>query len=354
MARLKVRFEINMSKKNKIKLDANENPWGPSPQVANLIQNIAAELHLYPTRDDRELCNALAEKYSLTAQHFCAANSACDIIEMITRTFLCNKTQAIVCPPTFHIYEEMAKRQDAEVIEVSLDLNNFSYNISQILTAITPQTRMVFVCSPNNPTGSLLSSPQLTQLLESIPQHVYLVVDEVYKHYATDNDIQLTMQHTNNYQNLFIIHSFSKAYGLAGMRLGYAVAHPSLMKKVRRFYRTFHLSSLAIAAGIAALKDDEHLQTSVTLAKKQRAFLYNELQRLGVPCWPSEANFILIKPTHCDEMHKYLQQHDIAVRSTAKSGLPGGLRVSIGLPEHNQYFINTVEQYLQRSDTCQK
>lgn len=343
-----------MSEKTKIKLDANENPWGPSPQVVDLIQNIAANLHLYPTRDDRELCDALAKKYGLSAAHFCATNSACDIIEMIARALLCKKTQAIVCPPTFHIYEEMAKRQDAKVIEVALHRDHFSYNVPQILAAITPQTRIVFVCTPNNPTGSLLSSTQLTQLLENIPPHVCLVVDEVYKHYATDNNIKRSLQYTNNHRNLFIIHSFSKAYGLAGMRLGYAVAHPSLMEKIRRFYRTFHLSSLALAAGIAALNDDEHLQTSVERAKEQRVFLYNELQRLKVRCWPSEANFILIKPTNCDEMHKYLQQHHIAVRATAKSGLPGGLRVSVGLPEHNRYFIKIVAQYLQRSDACKK
>ncbi|MEX2668612.1 histidinol-phosphate transaminase [Candidatus Uabimicrobium amorphum] len=338
----------------KIKLDANENPWGPSPQVVEIIQQIATNLHRYPKRDDSELCDALSAKYNLTKQHFCVANSACDVIEMITRAFLCKQTQAIVCPPTFHIYEKMAKLQEAQVLEVALGAKDFSYNITQIIAAITPQTRVVFVCSPNNPTGSTLSSSQFSELLRGIPKDVLLVVDEVYKHFADDNDLKQSMHYTNNYRNLFIIHSFSKAYGLAGMRLGYGVSHPSTMLKIRKFYRTYHLNSLALAAGIAALNDEEHLQKSVAQVKEQRVFVHNELQKLGVQCWPSEGNFILIKPKDSEEMHKYLQQNNIAVGSTAKSGLQGGLRISIGLPEHNHLFLKSMEKYLQRSDGCKK
>ncbi|WP_372366035.1 histidinol-phosphate transaminase [Candidatus Uabimicrobium sp. HlEnr_7] len=337
-----------------IKLNANENPLGASPQVINSLNEITQQLHRYPTRNDRELCKVLAEHYSndLTHDYFCVGNSACEMIELITRVFLDKESQVIVCPPTFHIYEKMAKNEKAQVIKVPLEQENFNYNIKNILDAITSKTRLLFICSPNNPTGSVLSVAQLDNLLQKIPQHVMVVADEVYKHYTTDNDLMDTLLRTKLKRNLFVVHSFSKAYGLAGLRLGYVVAHPSLIQKIRAFYRTFHLSSLAIVAGITALKDQQHLRKSIDLAKEQRTILYRELQNLGVDCWPSKGNFILIKPKNCDEMYEYFQQHNILVNPTFKSGLPGGLRISLGLPEHNRIFIHTLKQYLQRSSKC--
>ena len=147
-----------------------------------------------------------------------------------------------------------------------------------------------------------------------------------------------------------MVQSFSKAYGLAGMRLGYAVAHPKSIQKIRRFYRTFHLSSLAIEASIAALSDEQHLQKSVALVRQQRQFIGEALQKLQIRSWPSEGNFILIQPQNATRMYEYLIQNNIFVRKTDKSGLVGGLRISIGLPQHNRILIDTLTQYTKRRD----
>ncbi|MCP5096770.1 MAG: histidinol-phosphate transaminase [Chloroflexi bacterium] len=333
------------------KLSSNENPLGPSPKVVAALQAEAANLHVYPPRGNGRLCQALAtyHQHGLTADHFFTAVSGVEILELIARAFVQPGDEVIVCPPTFGWYVKSAKVQSAEVVYVPLLDQTFSHDIDGILNAITPKTRLIYLCNPNNPTGAIITNAEMARLVQTVPDHVIIIADEVYQHFVTRDDYPHSIQYVLDEQNVIIIQSFSKAFALAGLRLGYAIAPPELSARVRGLKRPFHLSRLAIAAGIAALNDHAHLQSTVSMVQSGKDYLYKQLDALGVEYWKSETNFVLIRPSlDAQFVHDQLIERGIMVRPTKSNGLPGYLRVTIGLPEANQAFITALSEILQR------
>lgn len=333
------------------KLSSNESPLGPSAQVLAAIQETAVSLNDYPARDDGRLRQALVDFHGrgLTEGHFAAAVGGVEIIEMTARAFLGPGDAAIVCPPTFGWYVSTLKRQEAEIIAVPLDAAQFGHDVDAILAAMTDQTRLVFICNPHNPTGAMMTAADMDRLVRELPPHVTIVADEVYHHFVERDDYPDSLAHVLNGANVIIIHSFSKAYGLAGLRLGYAIARPDLIEQIVALKRPFHHSSLVLAAGIAALQDQDHIRQTVSLVNEGKQYLYQQLAALGVAYWPSETNFVLVRPsTDADWIYNQLIERGIMTRPTTKSGLPGCLRVTVGLPEANQAFIAALAEILSR------
>jgi histidinol-phosphate aminotransferase len=332
-----------------IKLASNESPLGPSPLVVEAIQQAAVGLNRYPPMGDEELRAALAETIGreMTPDHFVTGNGGCDVLSMIAASFLHEGDECIICRPTFPVYEITARRVGANIVYADLDLDHFTYNVEAILGAITGRTRLLYVCNPNNPTGTILTAEQMETLVNHVPSHVLIVADEVYYHFVTADDYPDTLAYVRQGKNVAILHSFSKVFSLAGLRLGYAIAPPEIARYLSRARESFHLNQLVFAGGLAALRDKEHLKNNVTLTVLGRNWLTEQLAALKLPLWPSQSNFILFKPPFPSVLvSERLLQRGVIVRPMTQFYLPTHLRVTVGLPEENERFIAALRKSL--------
>ena len=333
------------------KLSSNENALGPSPKVVEAIQKTASTLHLYPPREDDGLREHIAAYHGrgLTRDHIYTGNSGSEVVELLNRAFVQPGDEVIVSSPTFGLYKRLAGKLGLTLVDVPLDTDTFKYNIPAILDAVTDRTRLVYVCNPNNPTATLLLKPAMEALLDGLPERVIVVADEVYYQFVEDSDYPDSIQSVLDNHNLIVVHSFSKTYAMAGLRLGYGIARPDLVKAVRHFRCPFHLNALANAAGHAALDDEQHVADTLSMVKEGKAYLAEEFERLGIPYWPSHTNFILFKPAMpADELIEEVLKQGVMVRPTNRNGYEGGVRVTIGLPEENRAFIQALEQVYRR------
>ena len=317
-----------------IDLSTNENPLGPSPKVVAAIVHEAHRSHRYPDRDDTTLRSALAGHHArgLTPDHFFAASSASEVLDMITRASLAPGDEAIISSPTFPVYGHTVKNNGGVLVDAPLDPFTCAHDVTRILAAVTPRTRLLYLCNPGNPTGVLMPAARFRRLLDGLPPLVLVVADEVYYQYVDDPAYPDTIAHVQEGREVVIVHSFSKGYGMAGLRLGYGIARPDLVSRLGRFRLTYGLSGPTQAAGIAAVADQEHVARTVALTAGGRQTLSEGLTRLGVRHWPSSANFILTAPADPDRALKRLADMGIHVRPVAGPGQIRCLRISIGLP----------------------
>lgn len=328
------------------KLASNENPLPTTPSVVAAVSAAAAELNRYPSMGDETLREALAAYIGrgTTAANFVTGNGGCDVLFMLANGFLSPGDEAIICPPTFPVYEWSVRRVGATLVKAPLTAD-FAYDVETILAAVTERTRLIYLCSPNNPTGGILPQAALDQLLAHLPEHVVVISDEVYNQFNTAADYANSYRPLHAGRNLIIVHSFSKVFGLAGLRLGYAIAPPALAEYIGRMRLPFHLSHLSMAAGMAALAERDYVEKSVELIVGERRRIYDALrQRPFVTVYPSEANFLLFKPAQdSKEMAEQLQQRGVIVRDLHGFYLPGYLRVSIGQPQENDCFLAALD-----------
>ena len=335
-----------------VRLGANESPLGPSPKALQAIRDGAAESHRYPPITDDVLRDAIAGILpdGLTSTHLVTGNGACDILDMIARAFLGPEESCVICRPTFPVYEMVSRRRGARVTFCDLDRPEFTYSPDAILEAAGERSRVVFICSPNNPTGTLFTREALQILLGGLPERTLIVFDQVYHHFVTDPAQPDPLHHiAAGRPNVIVLGSFSKAYGLAGCRLGYGVGPPEIMEEIRRFRLPFHINALTVRAGLAALTDLEHITRTVDMVTEGRGFLVENLRRLGVPVWPSQGNFVLFQPADAAAALQGLQDHGVIVRPMDNFYLPGHLRVTVGLPEENTAFVKALTRTLGRS-----
>lgn len=328
------------------KLSSNENPLGPSPLAVAAAKGALATLDLYPPRDDEDFRRDLAEFHALDKANFVTGHGAYEILELAARTLLKEGDEVIICPPTFGVYARTAKQAEATVVRAPLR-TDFSLDVAGVLAAITERTRIVYLCNPNNPTGTVTSKGELERLLNALPKGALLIHDDVYGDFAKANDYPESMSYIRAAKPLMAVRTFSKSYGLAGLRLGYGVTTPELAERMRAHLRTFHLGSVSLAAGAAALRDQKHLQKSINVVLEGKRYLYEALAKLDVTYWPSEANFVLIKsPLNAAKLETDLLERGVMVRETARNGLPECLRVSIGTAEANEAFIGALTEIL--------
>lgn len=340
----------NKNENQKIyKLSSNENFLGPSPKALEAIQESLNELSEYHHRDDSVLKKALVDHYDngIEANQYITANSGVEIIDIICRGFLDADSEVIVSSPTFKAYGNFAAIENATVIDVPLKTPDFSLNVEGIIDAINENTRLIFLTTPNNPTGTIVSKKDVDYLLDNIPDTVIVVYDEVYFHFVEDPDFCNAAYYIKKNENVIAIHSFSKAYGLAGMRIGYAFSTPKIASYLQKIGRPFMINVLSTAAAVGALTDDEHIENTQKLISEQKKWMYTQFEELGITYWKSEANFILFKsPIAEEKITSSFLKAGIMVRPCSKFGVKDHIRVTVATPVVNTMFFEVLKTLL--------
>lgn len=339
--------ELGLNEKDIVKLASNENPVGPSPKALAAIQDELKELTRYPDGAGFELKKVLCEKLNIQPEQITLGNGSSDILDFITRVFVNDGDNIVVSQHAFAIYGLVAKMVGAETI--AAPAKNFAHDLDAMLAAINDKTRIVFVTNPNNPTGTWIKKDELIAFLDKVPERVLVLLDEAYFEYVDENDYPNGIELLRQYSNLVVTRTFSKAYGLASMRVGYGVSSTEIADLLNRVRPPFNVNSFALAAAKAAVLDEGYVAESIAVNNNGMAYLEGEFNRLGLDFIPSVGNFISVKmPSGIDAMgvNDGLLQAGVIVRPVANYEMPEYLRVSIGGEKENQAFIAALEKVL--------
>ncbi len=331
------------------KLSSNENPLGSSPLALKAIRQHIDNLHEYPPSTDEILRNAVADHFdhALPANCFFSGNSGIDVLEIIVHAFLTEGQECIISNPAFKPYYQFPQKVGAKIIDIPLIGDQLDLDVENILSAINDRTRLLWICSPNNPMGTYIRKAQLERVLDAIPEHVIVVYDEVYHHFVEAEDYSIALPYVQNGHNIIGIRSFSKVYGLAGMRVAYAYSTEKIATYVQKFRRPFHLNQLSLVAALAALQDTNFIQETIDVIKNGKAYVSKELDQIGIKYWPSHTNFITIKPTMDDNIfERQMEELGIMVRRASVFGAPGCIRVTLGTAEANQAYVAALRKIL--------
>jgi len=333
-----------------LQLANNENPLGPSPTVAAAIQAGSAELHRYPSYGDIALRRAIVRTLGrgLQPEHIFTGGSGFDVLELIARAVLQAGDEVILSSPTFAgVYRKISLPLGARVIDVPLEPGSFRYRPEAVLAAVSERCKLVMLCNPNNPTGTVIPAAAVERLMRGLPPHVLLVADEVYHHFVAAREYPDSLRYVLDGRNIVIVHSFSKAYGLAGLRLGYGIAAPEIADSIAGLRRGFHLNRLALAAGIAACADQAHVQRSVAFIREEAGWVCRQFVRMGIRHWNTETNFVLFETAlPADELEQALRRRGFLLRGQSHNGLPYAMRLSLGQREDNRAFLAALQSIL--------
>lgn len=333
-----------------IKLASNENPLGPSPLALTAMQNGVQELHTYPDGAARRLVAALSDRFDLPDDHFIVGNGSDGVIKMIAEAYLEPGDDIVCAQPTFSQYAFGAALMGANVKYVPLT-EDMRHDLPAMAEQIGPRTKAVFVCNPNNPTGTTVSPESFAAFLQQVPPHVLVVVDEAYAEYTTADHLFGIDAVRAGDRRVVVLRTFSKIYGLAGLRVGYGVAHPAVIDHLRRVQEPFQVNSLAQLAAEAALHDEEHVARSVELNEAGKRFFYERLRALGLSYAPTEANFVFFDVGRAvREVFMQLLREGIIVRGGDAFGQDTWMRVTIGTSEQNERLFDALARCLGRDE----
>ncbi|MDT7827115.1 histidinol-phosphate transaminase [Pricia sp. S334] len=328
------------------KLSSNENALGPSPLAQRAIIDHLDTIHEYKFRDDSELKRSIvATRPHLIPENIITANSGIETLELICRGFLSPGLECIISHPTFVAYESMIENEGSKVVNVPLNPEDYTLDVQAILQAVTERTRLVFITNPNNPTGTYTGKERIDYLIHNLPEDVLVVYDEVYFHFADAPDYPRAFDYIKARKNVIGVHSFSKAYGLAGIRLGYGISTPQIISYLENTKRPFIINTLSMVAGIHALRDTEHLKKTLDVVRSEKKYLYAEFDKLDLTYWPSQTNFIFIAAeTGADDFTAKMLEEGIMVRPCSKFGAPKGVRITIGTREANTALVSAIQK----------
>ncbi len=337
-------LERELGVRNVVKLASNENPVGPSPRAVEAMRKALPELHRYPDTDMFALRERVASLHAVSGDELSFGNGSNHVIDSICRTFAGPEDHAVIGTPSFVCYRLFLAAADVPTTEVPLDQGVF-WNPDRMLAAVRPNTRLLFLDNPNNPTSTHLGRDGLTRLLSDLPDTVIPVIDEAYVHFVDAADYVSALELRSLSPNLIVLRTFSKAYGLAAARIGYAVGPGALIADLERVRTAFNVNSLAQAGALAALDDEAHLAQVVALNRSERARLSAGLSELGLSVAPSQTNFVLVQlPTDAEPVYEALLRKGVITRTLG--GLPRALRVSVGLPEENAKLLRALREVL--------
>lgn len=339
--------EFGLNEADIIKLASNENPLGPSPKVVAAIQQALPEITRYPDGAGFELKQALCQKFGLQKAQITLGNGSSDILDFICRVFVNPGENIVTSQHAFAIYGIVAKMVGAQCIAVPA--NNFAHDLNAMAAAINDKTRVVFVTNPNNPTGTWINRTELTQFLDKVPAHVLVLLDEAYFEYVQAADYPDGLKLLASYPNLVVARTFSKAYGLASLRVGYAVSNAEIADLLNRVRPPFNVNSLALVAATAALADEDYVQRSVQLNSQGMQQLEAAFEQLNIEYIPSAGNFIAFKvpsAVAAADVYQRLLAKGVIVRPIAGYEMPDHLRVSIGTQVENQAFVDALTAVL--------
>ncbi|MEP7330134.1 MAG: histidinol-phosphate transaminase [Betaproteobacteria bacterium] len=338
--------EMNLDPSTIVKLASNENPRGPGQRVLEAIAAAAQDLTRYPDGNGFALKAALASRLAVDPAQLVLGNGSNDILELATQAYLRPGDAAVFAEHAFAVYPLSTQARGAEGIVVpALD---YGHDLPAMLQAITPRTRIVFVANPNNPTGTWLPPAAVEAFIQAVPRDVLVVLDEAYNEYLEPHERADSAAWTTKYPHLLVSRSFSKAYGLAALRVGYGIADPAVADMLNRVRQPFNVNALAQAAAIAALADTVYVDESCALNRAGRTQLGAGLDALGIPHLPSHGNFVLARVGDAARVNSALLAQGVIVRPVANYGLPEWLRISVGLEAENARFLaalaNVVKQ----------
>ncbi len=334
-------LERELGLKDIIKLASNENPRGASPKALAAIRGALSEIARYPDGNGYALKQALFSRHKISAEQIVLGNGSNDVLELVARAFLSPGTQAVYSQHAFAVYRLAAQACGAQGIEAPA--KNFGHDPESMLQAVTAQTRIVFIANPNNPTGTLLSAAELLAFLHRLPKQVLVVLDEAYNEYLPVDLKSPSVTWLREFSNLVVTRTFSKAYGLAGLRVGYALANAGVADLMNRVRQPFNVNSISQAAAVAALDDHEFVKQSYQLNQQGMKQITQSFKRLGIRFIPSHGNFVCFYAGDAGALYQRLLRRGIIVRPIADYGMPEWLRVSIGLPEENEKFLKALE-----------
>ncbi len=324
-----------------IKLASNENPLGPSPKALAVLGETGVLLHRYPDGGAHRLRAALADRYKLSPDHVILGNGSDEILGLLARAFLSPGDEAVMADQTFVIYKmEVTAAHGKPVI---VPLKQWQHDLPALARAITNKTRLVFICNPNNPTGTMVTADAVTAFMHRVPDDVIVVFDEAYYEYVQDQDFPDSLNWVAQHRNAIVLRTFSKIYGLAGLRVGYGLTTPDIAGYLNRIRPPFNVNSVAQRAALAALTDDEHVARSRALNAAEMTTVRAGLVALGFQPVPSQANFLLFDVGRDGRaVFEALLRQGVIVRH-----IEGRLlRVTIGLPEENRYFLDALKKVL--------
>lgn len=330
-----------------VKLASNENPLGPSAKVCAAITEALVELTRYPDGSGFALKQKLAQRYAVEPSQVTLGNGSNDVLELVARAWLAPGRNAVFSEHAFAVYPIATLAAGAECRQVPA--KNYGHDLEAMAAAIDSNTRVVFIANPNNPTGTWFNQAALNAFLAKVPDNVLVVLDEAYIEYAADSDLPDGMAYLSRYPNLLVSRTFSKAYGLAALRVGYAVSSAAIADVLNRVRQPFNVNSLALVAACAALDDAEYLERSRTLNSQGMQQLEEGFKRLGLSWIPSRGDFIAVDfQRDAAAINQALLAQGVIVRPVAGYGMPTFLRISIGTAEENQRFLDALTLVLQQ------
>lgn len=332
-----------------IKMASNENPLGPSPMAQQAVKDALNLLHIYPDSNCHYLRQKLAKKFAVRENQILLGNGSDEILRLIAETFLHPGDEVVFAWPTFVEYEFTALVMGAKCVAVPL--HGERHDLRAMLEVVNTSTKLVYLCNPNNPTGTYVSQAELDQFVAALPASVLLIIDEAYGEYATNEDYPDGLRYVREGRNIIVLRTFSKIYGLAALRIGYGLCTSDLAALVQRVSEPFNVNLLAQKAATAALDDTTHVERSRLNNTEGMLYLTRALDAMGLSWVPSQANFLLIDTGQdCRTVFERLLSKGVIVRTGDVYGYPHHIRVTVGQPQDNARFIRELQGILKESE----
>ena len=338
--------EMGLNEVDIIKLASNENPLGISPKAQMAIDEAVHDIARYPDGNNFALRVAVSKKFGIAQNQIVFGNGSNDILELAARAFLRAGDEAIFSQHAFAVYPLVTQAVGA--VGVVVPAKNYAHDLDGFLAAITPRTKLIFIANPNNPTGTLINKDALRAFIKAVPSNILIVLDEAYDEYLNAQNKSEAINWLGEFDNLIISRTFSKAYGLAGLRIGFGLMHADVADMLNRVRQPFNVNSIAQAAAVASLADDDFVARSYALNQAGMAQLTQGLSKLGLEYIVSYANFVSFKVANAAQVNQLLLQNGVIVRPIANYEMPEYLRVSIGLFSENTRFLEILERILKK------
>ncbi|MHB0913103.1 MAG: histidinol-phosphate transaminase [Armatimonadota bacterium] len=330
---------------NIIKLASNENPLGPSPKAVEAMKKAVEKVGLYPDGSGYSLLKALAKTWGVSDVEIALGNGSDDLIHLIGVTFLGPGDEVVLSDATFVRYESAAVLADCSYCQVPL--KDHKYDLPAMADMISDKTRLIFIANPNNPTGTMVTKGEVEAFMERVPERAIVVFDEAYVEYVESSEYPDTLKYVREGRNVIVLHTFSKIYGLAGLRVGYAVARPEIIQCINQVREPFNVNSIGQVGALASLADPEQVERSKRVNSEGKMYLCAEFDAMGLPYAPSEANFVWVDvKSDCRRVFQELLKRGVIVRTGDIFGFPTFLRVTIGTADENRRFAESLREVL--------
>ena len=337
-------LERELGIRGSIKLASNENPLGPSPRALAAVAAALSSLHRYPDGSAFYLKRRLAERLGVRVDDLIIGNGSNEIIELVVRTFMRPHDEAVMADQAFVIYRMVVQAVGGTARIVPL--RDYTHDLEAIAEAVTPRTRVVFLANPNNPTGTIFGRAAWESFLAAMPRHLVVVADDAYAEYVEDPNYPDTIRERDGRVPVVSLRTFSKLYGLAGLRIGYGVAPASVIDAMGRVRQPFNVNALALVGALAALDDEDHVARTLAVNREGMAFLVEGFRGLRLSWVPSAANFVLVRVGAAAKVYQALLRRGVIVRPMEGYGFTEHLRVTVGLPEENRRFLEALGDVL--------